>query len=298
MRLHQFILSLFFLISISGCEKGSTLLPTPPSGFVYIPSSTNKDSIGSMLYLDSNIQADESPRHSVNIDAFFMSKTEVTRGAFKVFLDANANYGSWYNKISDYDTFAMENPELPILKVSWLIAARYCNWYSIYLGIKDTFYVFNRDGTFKEFSTSKGRYAFRLPTEAEWEYACRAGSDSVYSLSRGGVNTIGYADANYGNNVGQTKPVGSYTPNLWGLYDMHGNLWEWCDDFYDANFYASPKSKVSNPRNSTPTAGLRHSFRGGWWHNSVLDTRSSNRFYAEDTYRGYDVGFRMVQSVK
>lgn len=298
MRVHQFISGLFSLILISGCQKGDTLLPTPPSGFVYIPASTNRDSVGSALYLDSNRQDDESPRHSINVDAFFMGKTEVTRGAFKIFLDANANYGSQYNKISDYDTFAIEKPELPILKVSWIMAARYCNWYSIYSGIKDTFYIFNRDGTFKEFNTSKGKYAFRLPTEAEWEYACRAGSDSIYSVSRGGVNVISYTEANYGNSIGQTTPVGSYAPNFWGLYDMHGNLWEWCDDFYDANFYASSKSKTPNPRNTTPSVDFKHSFRGGWWHNSVLDVRTSNRFYAKDTYRGYDVGFRMVQSAK
>ena len=84
MRVHQFISGLFSLILISGCQKGDTLLPTPPSGFVYIPASTNRDSVGSALYLDSNRQDDESPRHSINVDAFFMGRVaHCTRAASK-----------------------------------------------------------------------------------------------------------------------------------------------------------------------------------------------------------------------
>ena len=124
---------------------------------------------------------------------------------------------------------------------------------------------------------------FRLPTEAEWEYACRAGTTTEYSYG----DSVTKSDANIdGNSI---KTVGNYKPNAFGLYDMHGNVSEWCNDL-KANY---PASTVINPRG--PITGESRVLRGGA-HNGHANARSSNRFFATPTIRGSDLGFRLART--
>jgi formylglycine-generating enzyme required for sulfatase activity len=133
---------------------------------------------------------------------------------------------------------------------------------------------------------------YRLPTEAEWEYACRAGMPSHYSFG----DDPGYLDdyAWYGrNSKGKPHPIGQKNPNLWGLYDMHGNIWEWTQDWYDKEYYG--KSPENDPVG--PSSGVTRVLRGGSWHTSARGLRSSCRNWARPDYRNCDIGFRLVRAL-
>jgi len=133
-------------------------------------------------------------------------------------------------------------------------------------------------------------YEYRLPTEAEWEYACRAGSSSGWNVG----DALGCADANFYNNtsniyycVGATNAVGSYPPNAWGLFDMHGNVWEWCLDSYAAY----------TPNGATDpftAGGVARIFRGGGWQSEATYCRSAFRTSALPDSADGLIGFRVV----
>jgi formylglycine-generating enzyme required for sulfatase activity len=130
---------------------------------------------------------------------------------------------------------------------------------------------------------------YRLPTEAEWEYACRAGTSTAYSFG----DKITPKDANYYNSgIGKPIEVGSYKPNAFGLYDMHGNVWEWCED-WEADY---PKGAVIDPKG--PAKGECRVLRGGSFYGTVLKARSSNRYtYLSPTNRfSFTLGFRLART--
>ncbi|MDC3225022.1 formylglycine-generating enzyme family protein [Mariniblastus sp.] len=131
---------------------------------------------------------------------------------------------------------------------------------------------------------------YRLPTEAEWEYACRAGTNTNYSF--GNDNTVAGQYGWYSPNTrGETHPVGGKQPNAWGLYDMHGNVFEWCRDWYGRY----PRDAVTDP--TGPATGSHRVYRGGGWTSSVGHARSANRYKLDPSHRGYGhVGFRVCLS--
>ncbi len=134
---------------------------------------------------------------------------------------------------------------------------------------------------------------YRLPTEAEWEYACRAGSTTVYSFGDSAASLGDYAW--YVSNSGRkTHPVGQKKPNSWGLYDMHGNVWEWCQDWHDSGYYAAAASPINDP--TGPIAGSNRVIRGGSWGSHARYCRSANRNGHTPSRRGYDLGFRLAFS--
>jgi formylglycine-generating enzyme required for sulfatase activity len=127
-------------------------------------------------------------------------------------------------------------------------------------------------------------WTYRLPTEAEWEYACRAGTATRYYF---GVN-LSANQANFNGNVGRTTPVGYYAnPNKFGLYDMHGNLWEWCADFF-ATYHQT------DPRNPKPSS---RALRGGSFVNYSTDCRSASRSGNSSDYGHCTIGFRVALSI-
>ena len=149
------------------------------------------------------------------------------------------------------------------------------------------------------------QWSYRLPTEAEWEYACRAGSSTVYSWG----NTIDCQKAMYSNNrlksrdcldyvkkrgldVNSPAPVKSYPPNAWGLYDMHGNVWEWCQDWF-GDYSASA---TVNPVG--PYSGTKRIRRGGSWYKHGHSCRSANRNFSHPTNRLRTTGFRLVMEIQ
>ena len=138
---------------------------------------------------------------------------------------------------------------------------------------------------------------YRLPTEAEWEYACRAATTTWFYFG----DTISTAQANYdGNHVygnghkgvyrEKTMPVGSFAPNAFGLYDMHGNVWEWCADWYAKDYY--PRRPSKDPQG--PGTGRSRVLRGGSWNSGPADCRSARRNCSLATYSDLNCGFRVM----
>jgi formylglycine-generating enzyme required for sulfatase activity len=129
-------------------------------------------------------------------------------------------------------------------------------------------------------------FNYRLPTEAEWEYACRAGTTGDYA---GNLDSMAW----YGSNSGsKTHLVGQKQPNAFGLYDMHGNVWEWCQDWYDANYYKNSPS--TDPKNTSTGSG--RVLRGGGWDDDARDCRAADRYGGTPGDRGNDLGFRLIRT--
>jgi formylglycine-generating enzyme required for sulfatase activity len=150
---------------------------------------------------------------------------------------------------------------------------------------------------------------YRLPTEAEWEYACRAGTTTPFhfgkSLSAKQANFHGdfpYGGADKGPYLRRTAKVGSYEPNAWGLYDMHGNVWEWCSDYYDRDYYrGSPKEDPKGPEKGVMSTDYGDFFRvtrGGSWIDEARACRSAFRYRAMPEEPNRLVGFRVVCEVQ
>ena len=204
--------------------------------------------------------SDEKPVHTVYLDAFYIDKYEVTNAQYKKFIDATEYKAPYYWNDSRFNA-----PNNPVVGVTWYDAKAYADW--------------------------AGK---RLPTEAEWEKSARGG---LVGKKYPWGDTLTHDDANYSGTGGKdiwtyTSPVGSFKPNGYGLYDMVGNVWEWCADWYDANYYAiSPKS---NP--TGPSSGSWAVLRGGSWSDYGHYLRVAYRYFSyAPTNDNYDVGFRCVQ---
>ncbi len=199
----------------------------------------------------------EKPVHTVYLDAFYMDVYEVTNALYKKFMDATGHKAPGYWNDSKYNA-----PDQPVVGVSWEDAKAYADW--------------------------AGK---RLPTEAEWEKAARGGL-SGKKFPWGGDAPDGtqcnFADKNVDDGYGYAAPVGSYPPNDYGLYDMAGNVWEWCSDWYDSNYYTS-----SPKRNPTgPSSRSWRFLRGGSWAHNVYYLRCANRSGFNPSLTDYSLGFR------
>jgi formylglycine-generating enzyme required for sulfatase activity len=203
----------------------------------------------------------EFPQHEVRISkGFWMGQTEVTQGQYKSVMSAEP----WSGK-----TYVQADANNPAVYVSWDEAVEFCSKLSQLEGM-----------------------TYRLPTEAEWEYACRAGTTSRFSFGDVDSSLGDYAWYNdNADKAGQdyAHPVGRKKPNPWGLYDMHGNIFEWCSDYYDENYYSSSLSVDPNG----PPLGTSRSLRGGSWDNDADYLRCSYRS-GYRVKRGLLVGFRVV----
>ena len=253
-----------------------------PEGMVLIPAGTFQ-----MGSTDEDAHDDEQPVHTVHLDAFFMDIYEVTNAQFKAFVDANPQWQKdniddqfhWGGYLHDWTgtDYPAGQADHPVVYVSWYAAMAYANW--------------------------AGK---RLPTEAEWEYAARGGlAGQKYPWG----DTITAADANYwDSNIQDTTPVGQYAANGYGLYDMAGNVWEWCLDAYDADFYAASENSRNPIAGGEPVQELRENFatiptdtsrvlRGGGWYNSAQALRVADRDWGSPTGAFSDFGFRCARAV-
>lgn len=178
---------------------------------------------------------DEGPRIEVEVDAFWMGKTEVTQRQYERVMGVNPSF--------------FKGPDRPVERISWQDAVAFCD----------------------KLSSMTGR-RFRLPSEAEWEYACRAGSDTAFTFGDD-YETLGEYGWYVENSERQTHPVAQKKPNAWGLYDTHGNVWEWCADWYDKDAYDQSVPESEKPK----SAKLARVCRGGSCEGYAWTLRSAFR---------------------
>ena len=219
---------------------------------------------------DKDTDADERPRHWVTITRpFYMGACEVTQGQYKEVMGVNP---SWFSAAGDGKDMVqgLETDRFPVEQVSWLDAVKYCNALSKKESLKP-FYQIDGDRVTVPDWNGEG---YRLPTEAEWEYACRAGTKTKYWFGDDD-NELGRHAWFDGNSQRRTHPVGgSSTENPFGLYDMHGNVWEWCWDWHGSDYYNSPSSSTDS---TGPETGTGRVLRGGSGSYNAGNLRSANR---------------------
>jgi formylglycine-generating enzyme required for sulfatase activity len=217
----------------------------------------------------------EGPQHEVEISRpFYLGVYPVTKGQFAAFVKDTGYqtqneksklgppFGPWQHPFAAYEP----TDDDPVICVSWNEATRFSQWLS-----------------------KKEKKTYQLPTEAQWEYACRAGTTTAYSFGED-AKAIGEYGWCFDNSAGHTHPVGGKKPNPWGLYDMHGDIFQWCADYYDKDHYG--KSPAKDPEN-TSKADKRVA-RGGCWHAVPGLCRAANRLPEKADLSTYDYGFRVA----
>ncbi len=215
----------------------------------------------------------EKPVHTVTLDAFYLSETQVTQAQYQSVTGENPSHFRY-------------DDALPVESVSWYDAVRFCNLLSDRAGIdrcydEETWECdFNNNG-------------FRLPTEAEWEYACRAGTTTMY-WSGDTYRDLARAGWYQAVSGAKTHLVGTKSPNPWGLYDMHGNIWEWCNDWWMENYYdITPENNPHGPGYSFARIA-----RGGRFYSSARHSRAAIRGGISPDYTGSGYGFRLARNRK
>ena len=204
----------------------------------------------------------ERPQHRVQVAEFLMGQTPVTQVQWRLVVENSEPI----NRKLEPDLSEFKGEQRPVESVSWEDAQEFCQRLSV-LTKKD----------------------YRLPSEAEWEYACRAGTETAYHFGPMLTQDV----ANYdGSN---TTDVRTYPANRWGLYDMHGNVWEWCEDDWHKNYEGAPQDSSAwiNKDKDKDKDKLNKVLRGGSWFNFPRDCRSAYRFGNARDDRNNFIGFRV-----
>ncbi len=252
---------------------------TPGKGNVLIAIDMVRIPGGEFMMGSETGAPDERPVHRVRVDSFYLGRTEVTVAQWRMFVretgyvtQAEKRRGGLVRATGGREVIRdanWMNPYLaqtdnhPVVLVSWKDTQAFCRWLS-----------------------KKTNLSYRLPTEAEWEYSCRAGSKGDYY---GNLDKIAWYEY---NSNGRTHPVGGKSPNAFGLYDMLGNVWEWCQDRYDKDYY-----RVGPGTNPTgPLKGPHRVSRSGSWCSKPPRTRAAFRRHEPIYFRFYRLGFRLARS--
>lgn len=250
-------------------------------GFVEIPGGTF--SMGS-----ETGEEDERPEHTVTVNPFLMHSTEVTQFQAKRLLQyyniLNLNEKDFLELKESVINYFTDDPTHPATNIKWSFIARMCNKMSEMDGLDSCY-----SADLRVCDITKNGY--RMPTEAEWEYACRAQTDTQYSSGNTAedLGKVGWFE----ENTHIIREVGMKEPNAWGLYDMHGNAWEWCFDSYAASYYS--RSPEDNPMG--PGYVLSVVIRGGSFESPADQCRSSSRHSSDRSIFVTPIGTRIVRSL-
>jgi len=248
------------LVLVSACDRSKTHAPKTDSASGQFLTQTSLVPLTNMVLIKAGSFTRMRQRITLTSD-FWIGRFEVTQGEYSSAMGKNPSH-------------FQGDTNCPVEKISYFGALEYCA------------HVSQRE---RDAGRLPLAYEYRLPTEAEWEYACRAGSTNFYSFG----DDAGVADRyawTLDNSEAKTHPVGQKLPNAWGLYDMHGNVWEWCQDWF-TNF---PHQDLQDPRG--PAEGKFKVFRGGSWTHPVELARAANRFMMSPSNGIYFVGFRLALS--
>ena len=246
---------LIFILSIA-CAGSKTYTNSIGMKFILIPAGSFMMGCNNNFeYCDS--YSGDTPRHRITISKpFYMGKYEVTQDQWVSVMGSNPS--------------KFKSKTNPVEQVSW-----------------DDVQIF-----IHKLNQDEGTKKYRLPTEAEWEYACRAGTITTYFFGDE-KNKLGQYVWFNKNSGRRTHSVGQLKPNAWGLYDMHGNVDEWCQDGYSEDYYA--RSPSIDPKGGGAVKGRRF-LRGGSWSSPAGDCRSASRVHCGSLLRDGDLGFRLVLS--
>ncbi|SHI64567.1 formylglycine-generating enzyme family protein [Flavobacterium terrae] len=223
---------------------------------------------------------DEQKQHEVKLKSFEINKLEVTVWEWKDYCKKN-------NKKMPLTPFWGWNDNNPITNITWFEAVEYCNWLSKIEGLKAA-YTFAGPNVKCDFTAN----GYRLPTEAEWEFAAKGGKKSKGNIFAGSNNSN---DIAWWIKNSERKPhaVGTKLPNELGIYDMSGNVWEWCWDWYNKDYYKTEDS--NNP--CGPIRGEKKSVRGGSWDSQENYLRTANRISTDPSKTNEFYGFRLARTI-
>ena len=222
----------------------------------------------------------DETQHRVTVSAFTMGRYEVTQREYREVMGSNPSQ--------------FKGDDLPVENVTWFEAVRYCNARSMKEGLKPAYAIQGEN-----VSWDRSSAGYRLPTEAEWEYACRAGTTSPFgtgaNITTDQANYYGtypYENLPRGEYRQKTIPVMSFAPNPWGLHNMHGNVWEWCWDWYGS--YAG--GDQADPAGAS--SGTYRVYRGGGWNDFGRHLRCAYRATSPPSNRAGNLGFRLVRNAR
>jgi len=251
-----------------------------PTGFVRVNGGTFM--MGSPENEEGRYD-NEGPQHQVTVSTFYMGRYEVTQKEYQEVMGKNPSIFKVGINPSGY-----RGENLPVENVSWFDAVEYCNQRSIKEGLTPAYTISGSDDN-RTVTWDRNANGYRLPTEAEWEYACRAGTTTAYNTGASINKNTGWYEDNSGRT---THPVGQKPANARGLFDMHGNVWEWCWDHgrrYSSEAQTDPIGASS---------GSNRVYRGGGWNTVDRFVRSAYRSTQTPTWKGWLVGFRVARNAQ
>jgi formylglycine-generating enzyme required for sulfatase activity len=273
------IFTMVAILALAGCRREDAARPKVEiETLPVIASKTGGELVlvpaGTFTMGDAAGREDETP-HKVAVSAFYIDKVPVTQ--------------ELYQKVMGVNPSKRKEPKCPVEKTQWTDAVRFCNKCSELDGLTPSY---NLDTWECNFAAD----GYRLPTEAEWEYACRAGGTGKYCFGDDAGELPKYAWLPPGS-MGKTQPVGQKLANRWGLFDMHGNVWQWCNDWYGSTYYK--ESPADDPRG--PATGKERVLRGGACDSPPEKCRSAFRHkefptFTDACFAADRYGFRRVRS--